>query len=50
MVAYIGTSGWSYEHRNGVLYDQTSRPRDRLEQLGGDCRSFAEQDQRLGVA
>ena len=30
MAVCIGTSGWSYEHWNGVLYDQTIRPRDRF--------------------
>ena len=30
MVVHIGTSGWSYQHWNGVLYDPTSHPRDRL--------------------
>src|ERR1700744_5107763 len=30
MVVHVGTSGWSYQHWDGVLYEPTSRPWDRL--------------------
>ena len=30
MTVHIGTSGWSYDHWNGVLYPDGSAPRDRL--------------------
>ena len=30
MGIYIGTSGWSYEHWNGVLYPHGTLPRERL--------------------
>jgi uncharacterized protein YecE (DUF72 family) len=36
-VAYVGTSGWSYEHWNGVLYPAGTRPAERL---GCYVRSF----------
>ena len=31
MTVHIGTSGWSYDHWNGVLYPQGLRPADRLQ-------------------
>jgi uncharacterized protein YecE (DUF72 family) len=30
MGAYVGTSGWSYEHWDGVLYPSGTAPRERL--------------------
>src|SRR5438874_587453 len=30
MAIYIGTSGWSYDHWQGVLYPEQTAPRDRL--------------------
>lgn len=30
MTAWIGTSGWSYDHWDGVLYEPGTPPRDRL--------------------
>ena len=30
MVVHVGTSGWSYQHWAGVLYDPAVRPGDRL--------------------
>lgn len=30
MVVNVGTSGWSYSHWNGVLYEEGTRSRDRL--------------------
>jgi uncharacterized protein YecE (DUF72 family) len=37
-MAHIGTSGWSYAHWDGVLYDPGTRPADRL---GVYVRRFA---------
>ena len=30
MTVHIGTSGWSYDHWDGVLYPPGTPPRDRL--------------------
>lgn len=30
MAIHVGTSGWSYEHWNGVLYPHSTKPWDRL--------------------
>jgi uncharacterized protein YecE (DUF72 family) len=30
VTVHVGTSGWSYDHWNDVLYDHGTRPRDRL--------------------
>lgn len=37
-MAYVGTSGWSYDHWDGVLYPPGTRPADRLALY---VRSFA---------
>jgi uncharacterized protein YecE (DUF72 family) len=31
MAVHIGTSGWSYDHWNGVLYPESAPPRERLD-------------------
>lgn len=31
MTVHIGTSGWSYGHRDGFLYPPATPPRDRLQ-------------------
>src|SRR5438093_812137 len=39
MAIHIGTSGWSYDHWEGVLYPPGALPRDRLEYFGQRFRT-----------
>ena len=39
MTAWIGTSGWSYDHWDGVLYPTGTPPRDRLAHYVAEFRT-----------
>ena len=50
MVAYVGTSGWSYDHWEGVLYPPGTPARDRLDHYARALRHGRGQQQLLPLA